>query len=364
MLREFFKNNLETAFIKSLVSSFNMPLIDVVEDGDYIFSDTLYIYKSKIIRCKEGGQGILNSPISDKKASYVIVRDYYFGQEIQNLTYRIVQPNSFYNSQLHRHLGQYLRCLKGVYGIDLMGMYNCFSYELLDDISLQDDGYILNNNNYYKVLAVPIRLNKMYTVAINSKSKVIVKPMFRSLSGYIEVEKETCGALTDTNIQTMKDIRKTMKPMFIGSSSFRQPFSFSVESKNDDLNRLQKDLYLLIQVPKSNNSSVVVLEGDYTNGDSLGFYNYCNEPPFDHLECASNGKVGNTQVVVTGIPVADVTKPLTDIVNQHQEFSVENKDLRSLFMNPSLLRLNDEVSYAYDSDIIQYLVNNVISQFP
>ena len=102
---------------------------------------------------------------------------------------------------------------------------------------------------------------------------------------------------------------------------FSKPFTIKIETKNPELAKLERYLNLYIQIPRINDSSVVVLEGDFT---------------------------GSTKIRIDGF----------------NNFNIYDKGMFSnLFYNSSLLRLNDGKCYAYDSDIIQYLLNNVISTF-
>lgn len=63
--------------------------------------------------------------------------------------------------------------IRDVKGIDLMHLYNCFNYNMVSNLSFEKIGkhqYQIESktNKDYKVIAIPIKFNKTYTIAIDS----------------------------------------------------------------------------------------------------------------------------------------------------------------------------------------------------
>ena len=70
-----------------------------------------------------------------------------------------------------------------------MGAYNCFGQKIEKEITLVNDGgtgYRFEENDFYKVYEVPIKFNKTYTIAIDSPTGIIVKPLLKNSFGFIK----------------------------------------------------------------------------------------------------------------------------------------------------------------------------------
>ena len=308
MLKEFFKNTNSATFIKALISNTNLPTIDTTRRGDYIYADEFYIYKDHIIKCTRTGYLDDDSCEASEKGEYEEKQLFHIGDPVTNLTRTYFQENSYYDTELHRHLGTFLRCLRDTENIDLMGMYNCFTYQIEDEIHLTKNGYTFTHDDFYKVFKVPIKLNTTYTVAIESPTGVIIKPLFWNDLKIIEVD----TVLIDGKKKYV-DGYECLGPIVKGVTSFYQPFTFKVEAVSrylelinntapenpkkaglyeqkagqyvlttdthkqenkpyfkrdtepcEKMHRNEKYLYAFIQVPRKNTSSVVILEGDFT----------------------------------------------------------------------------------------------------
>jgi hypothetical protein len=66
---------------------------------------------------------------------------------------------------------------------------------------------------------------------------------------------------------TERYLSDKLETSFVAKSKtdFNSPFIYTVSHSDESLLLHQKNLYLLIQLPKDNDSSIVVLEGDYTD---------------------------------------------------------------------------------------------------
>ena len=209
-------------------------------------------------------------------AEYEILDDFKFGLSKPNITQTFVSNTSYYDPQTHRFLGEYLRCLRDIYGVDLMGLYNCFDYDMTESFSLSEQGISELSNSTVNVLLVPIKFNKTYTIALDCTFPVYMKAVFFDKELLKDYDGTSFTDMLQDNVQK------------INVMQFGEPITFTV-TNNTELNtqysedspeyaalyqqKLQTDrtlqehekyLYLAIQVPKTNTSSVVVIEGDYS----------------------------------------------------------------------------------------------------
>lgn len=168
-------------------------------------------------------------------------------------------------------------------------------------------------NSDYKIFRIPIKFNTTYTLALDCNYKVSIAPVLLSKNHIInEIEGIS---LTD---ELIKDNIFTYN-----SLSFTQPITLGINTLNKDiadiLQKYEKYLYLLIQVPKENNSSIVLLEGDYTGVETIHVYNSEKLDDLSDLELS--------ELMTTGL---------------------------------SLLQINDNVTYPFADRLIEYLLLGVI----
>lgn len=359
MFQKFFSDTLMSRFVKNLLAKESIPLLDCVTDGEIVIEGCLYIYKQFVIKCITSGKlfvseveelfpsetlypSVMLFPGTGEQPATFKVVSYYDESSSKKFSYSYKSSVHWYDSDTHKHLGNYLRYLRDYKRIDLMPFYNCFSsYELTDiylttpsttklhpdtnlfpDYSLHPgmmrnsvydntkDTYVVGHSNLYRVVAVPIKFGKKYTIAIECPGTLQIRSViYNTKSGMVKVPNTENEYYSDW----IKD-----SYVLKSSTHFEEPFLYSVETENKILYDRQKDLYLLLQMPISNNSSIVVLEGDYTHISSIK----------------------------------------TD-VNSVRKYS--------LYKNLSLLMFNSHESYAFSDRLIEYLLTNVIThqdEFP
>lgn len=150
-MQQFFTDTIESKFIKELLYKSNLPLLTTKSSGDYIVKDFFYIYDGSIIKCTKSGN------IGDD-GEFSIYDDYELGKKYLNLTENHISKYNYYDTDTHEKLGDYLRVLRDVRGIDLMPYYNCFSYKTISgfeissyiDISKYSKYTIVSDDeNYY-----------------------------------------------------------------------------------------------------------------------------------------------------------------------------------------------------------------------
>lgn len=374
-LQEFFNNSLECGFIKNILSNIAIPLYDTISLGDYIVKGGIYAYKTTIIRCTQSGyfyvKGFpaalrINERLKVQNEGLVItdgagdqekgseakweqIAIYTFGKDSTNLTQTFDSKYSYYDSETHKYLGNYLRCIRDIFDINLMPYYNCFSYNILNNVRIyyykdperatkldrglpDDSGWrceIAEDTNY-KYIVVPIKYNKTYSISIDCPSPVIVMPVLYGYNSLISI---------DINGET-KDITNDFfnKMAFVKEFNrldFRKPVKMQVDLDNfvdgvsginqETLYILEDYLYLLIRLPAENKSSIVVLEGDYTS-------TYCKNTI--NMEYADINNVDK------------FTPHSFDMVNQ---------------VVPSLIQVNTGVSYPYSNRLVEYLTTTPIT---
>ena len=269
---------------------------------------------------------VIYSYTNYKKAKYTKISGYQFGQYYPKLTEKFISKYNYYDSDTHYYLGQYLKCIRDLYDLDLMPFYNCFSYKTIKGFHLNVEGVVKSKDDTVKLLAVPIRFNKPYTIAIDSNSQVLLKSVFYNNLGIKKATKAFSiqESLADYNISGETTISKS-------STSFKHPFIYQISNLTDDdeLNELyqrnEKYLYLIIQIANTNNSSLVVLEGDYT------LYNQASVDGNDFHIVSSEGEL-------------------------------TNKQANTMFLSKlSLLKINDNNIYPFSNRLIEYLLHNVIT---
>lgn len=315
MFQEFYKDTLINRFIKRLLRSTKLPLWSLAYDGDHIVRGIKYIYKNSIIRCTKSGN------LVDSGAEYEILEKH-LGFNDQN-TYNYHSKVMYYDSETHIQLGNYLRYLKHQTGLNLLPFYNCYANKTISDLQLVGDAdkkyYINESSSRYKLLAAPVKFGKTYTIALDStvpiSTRVIV---YNADCGMIAKSND---AVTDDTIQYYSDnseLTDTYK-VYV-NSQFHKPFTVTIPTAGDDAQLMQheRNLYLVIQVPADNDSSLAVLEGDYHTAWAKVYSNTGEAPEeeFDNLA----------------------------------------------YRNLALLRFNTHKSYAFSERLVEHLLHNPVTQ--
>ena len=202
------------------------------------------------------------------EATFEFVDYYKFGSNYLNTTHRFISNTSYYDSETHRYLGEYLRCLRDIYDLDLMGMYNCFNYDFADNLSLKIDskgnGIVEGVADKTKLMLVPIKFNKTYTIAIDCSFPILLRSVI-----YDEILLKDSDGLPFVN-------RLQEKVKQVNGTIFKNPIKYQIINEDSELQKFESRLYLAIQIPKNLNSSIVILEGDYSNSNGRKIVNIEN----------------------------------------------------------------------------------------
>ena len=339
MFQTFFTDTLMSKFIKGLLSTTNIPLFKFVKDGDYLYEGQTYIYNHQVIEALTSGnlngssEGILFPsedlypdvdlfPGKGTIPANIRVIAHYNNSDTSKYNYKYKSNISYYDSETHKHLGNYLRFLRDSEGLNLLPYYNCYTYQSIENFSLYRDHNLITYKEYaipeYKEILVPIKFNTTYTIAIECPTEVLMRTIIYSSTGLSRKSPSSEKTFSD-------DLNNTGR--FYPNLQFDKPISYKIECPSLDLLKREKYLYLVIQLPIKNNSSIVVLEGNHTTTHRQNLI---------AQEVQSRTVYGNNY-----IPESKITPILG-----------EN----------SLLTLNTKQIYAFSDRLIEYLLGNVINK--
>ena len=369
MLQEFYKTTVVTKFIKYLLANEAVPLNRIIMDNDVMYKGCLYSYKSDILLCAQTGRfvgekgnlGVVDYlrvredlEVSDTQTMNIYVKNpvtnevswnerpltvtdnvvdvdlyveakYYVVSSFEPFIKQINKTEVFnsncnyYDPATHKALGKYLRYLNCYYGLNLSHLYNCYCGECKTNLqySKSTENVIELESKTKKMLLIPIHFDTEYTIAIDCDVPLYYRAVFYNN-----------GVVKDyTGQDYLHDyINESLNKR--NSSQFIQPWVYKVSLGNaliknpqmvQNLHAYDRYLYMMIEVPASVDSSVVVLEGDYAmDADS-------------------------TTIDVDGV------------------FDMPSKELgRALTSSISLLEKNDGITRPFADKLVQFLLRNTI----
>lgn len=243
--------------IKELLSSFWLPTCAVVpsgtepkkcealaKGGNYIQGNALFLW--------DGFNGRRLSP-------------YKAGDFIPNLTKRLEIRNNYYDSYTHAYLGDFLRYVRDYLGVDLMGLYNCFTWDMpkyVDSLAAGEGRVFSSNDGAYDLYMFPAKFGKEYTFAADWHGRI-----------------EVCACLYDANIvlnQASGDnlnngLAKATYASFSGMRFSRPVLYTGLKEKSPEKYSAGESagkLKLFVKVPRGCESSIVFMEGDWRAASS------------------------------------------------------------------------------------------------
>lgn len=295
MKYNFNDSSIVTSYIKELLHSFNLPILPIATEGTvyyegrpYIDNNNISIYKNN--QLNRFGVFVYNYPYT-------------------NITKKYNINSSVYDIKTHEYLGEYLRFIRDYNHVNLMPLYNCFSDNRLvkiDKTLEYDNGkrFIIDtddNNIYY---SIPVKFNKNYTIAMSSPKNVELACVYYYNNGILERSSE----LKDSYIK-------------LSNISFNNPilYSTSLNISNNPLFtgwNYENSLRLILKTSKTTDSSITILEGDYTK----------------------------TSKTIDGLLLSEV-------------YGVDRFKTSKL----SLLEVDNHKSYPFSDRLVEYLMSNAIS---
>ena len=327
-MQQFYTNTIESKFIKDLIATTPLPTIDTLYKGKWIVPGCYYITDCNIVKANHitDDEAFQFDP-DNFSSQLTIISPYKFDSSYPGLTSTYSSINDGYDSKTHYYLGNYLRCIRDLHDINLMPFYNCYNGEYVTDIfintsttttkAVDDSGNetevtTINHNIIQsdpnvrgkKVISIPVKFGETYSIFIDCSTQVEIMCGFYGNKGYISP--------TQTSAVEIKTENKYASLRY---TSFRDGFTYTTPKPEKSTYPYTRFFRMFIQLPLNTESSIVVLEGDYTTKNT---------------------------VVMDNFP----TK-----VKQNQ----------TLLSDLSLTQIASTVSYAFSDRLIEYLTYNVIT---
>lgn len=382
---KFNNNHIFTGHIKQLLASFNLPTCKVYAKRHRLYKQEHGTESPEIIRSivKDDGtnetltryfpyikdgeiqdyiqfDGLKTSANNPRWVRFWAYQRYERGKKIHNYTKNLKIKNNIYDSYTHEYLGDYLRFLRDYDDLDLLPLYNCFSNRLCTNLLFEcthpiennkdENHFIFNSSNlHYKIFMLPVKLFQDYTIAIDCASPVEI----------------CCGIYG--KYQDQSDLFTTVAHYTYtkyGQMNFNKPILFSkLKELNsfisaDSLIRLaqrEADLKMFIKLPVDNKSTITVLEGNYISWNDR----------ITEFETSSNGYTNchqylNHYIINYNVDYINDKKESISRTISDEEF-YETRDFKPI-TQLQLLMLNTGESYPFSNALVEYLVDNVITQ--
>lgn len=355
-MQTFNSTNIITKFIKELVSTTNILNVPVWLPKTPLISQKVYVADKYIVKAKKDSEitytadkELLSLPSSIHDTEYFeILEPYIEGEDYVGVTTKCSSNTSTYDADTHYHLGQYLRQLRGLHGIDLMPYYNCWDGSRTDKyrITTKSIGNDLCSvladsvsTDGYKLLTVPVKLNQQYTLYLNSDTTI--KYGFAYYDGTNVISSSGDNILVGNS--RVINSSTYSEPILIKSPELNDIYRTYPISINNNRYFLEDYLTLFLQVPTDNSTSVVILEGDYC---------------LNKLIKPQSIKFANSANVEYSGMTTEVTKVVKFIGN-----STNNTlDVDNLITSPSSLTINGvPTTYLFNDRLVEYLLYNVIT---
>ena len=311
---KFNTDNIVVGEIKEILSSFNLPKAAVLKDETTYIPNKIYIKGDKIYRSSLDGSSI--EELKDVT--------YDWGDKLDNITHTLPVTSNIYDIQTHKYLGNYLRWIRDYRGLNLMSMYNCFSNESPANLNevFFDKGNIRrqfsSSDVGHKIFMVPVKIGQVYTIGLNTTRPV------EMVCGYYAHNK----------------LIKVFPNSFMVKRSclFDEVFIYSgAEKLNEDtafedwMYQEEDNLYMFIKLPISYESSIVILEGDFTKNNNV-FINVNGYSEVEYVTSAFN-------------------ETKTDCFYAETPSRLQ------------LLSCRSNYSYPFADKLLQYLFSNVITKY-
>lgn len=397
-MKTFYNNSLFTGYLKQLLHEVNLPnyRIYTKQDREYFEKynkENYTILETKTLKnneqhtryipyIKDGfiqeyvdgkwekrgavGKTSNNENLNANDGAHV--HFYTDGMNILNYTKKLNIKDGVYDSYTHEYLGEYLRFLRDYYNVNLMSLYNCFSDRAATNINLKfsiskkvdsENSEIINcefaDNDLYKLYVVPVKLFKNYTIAIDSAQAVELCCVIydKTLDSRM-----INGKFKDIPGLTYQKIRECSfgSPILYDKLNSADIIRLSRSNNNAELAQSENNLKLLIKLPKNNDSTIVILEGDYRGwNDSMLVHNRSSiidrsEAGKIKINCSEEDNTkGKVWTTLTNNSIINKDKIVDDIPFE----------LRSPLQ---LLRFNTKKQHPYADKLESYLLGNVISE--
>ena len=329
-----------------------------IVDGTKIDKEkTVIQYSDNDWKPYHAAYGSEHSKVHNKNANIHTPKGYAYNLKIRNYTKNLKIQNNVYDSYTHEYLGDYLRFQRDYRNINLMSLYNCFSNTLCPRLNISFDvvaDTINGDNNEvikgytakfdtretnYKIYMIPIKLFQKYTIAIDCFTDVEMCCGFYGKYQY-----------DATYDKIAEDTYKCFNSLLFNKPVLYDPTA-ALKKYLDPRHPLEiaqheTDLKLFIKLPISNKSSIVVLEGDYTEYTPSTIIKY--------------SPAGSKSLISAVTINAENNEYILDINNKSEKYNKNaNADWYDTTMQDSALNItsNDKINskFSYSSDNSLYI---------
>lgn len=272
----------------------------MVEGGYYVYQEKLYyctktglfkgsnktykspLYCSDTVYCNEETvcTDVYLEYGGSRLAEYTVVNLIEEGVPLWGITENFVSTRTDYDCLTHKKLGDYLRFINSQYGLNLMPLYNCFSEYYVEGVDLTTGRLREADTVGYRTALVPIKFNRRYTIAMNSKAPVYMMPVIFD-GKLIRRTGDIEGFVGENEHNTVTKV---------SSFRYKHPVTLDVTNTDPELQPLEKNLYLALQVPTTLDSRITVIEGQYSAHNGIQIY---DEQMF---RCSANKFIDNVMV--------------------------------------------------------------------
>lgn len=325
--------NIIVGYIKQILKSYNLPSIKILKDNEncQICKGTTYLYQNNLLKAVVD-KDYLDGFTYDSN-EFIINDIFKENTPFLNLTHNFEIKNNYYDSYTHEILGDFLRFKKDYYNFDLMSMYNCFSGQTANNLRIKVGDYVFNTEDKSsKIYVVPVRLWKTYKIIYDCDTKIeTVVGLYRDNKQITEVYDGDVNVLEKLYTDTYKKY---------SGIRFNSPVIYDklASLKTDKLiiNK-ESELTLFVKVPVSNMSSFAVIECD---NDEIS----TNVQSHMYFDTDSN-----------------YSKYTNIITNYADENSINN--FNYFYSQNQLSAINDKKNHPFADRLVEYLANNVITEF-
>ena len=326
-MQQFYTNTIESKFIKDLIATTPLPTIDTLYKGKWIVPGCYYINDCNVVRANHitDDEAFQFDP-DTSNSQLALISPYKFSSSYPGFTSTYYSINDGYDSKTHYYLGNYLRCIRDLHDINLMPFYNCYNGEYVTDITIDSTTKTIiqsdPNVRGKKIVSIPVKFGETYSIFIDCSTEVEIMCGFYGNKGYISP--------TQTPAVEIKTENKYVNLRY---TSFRDGFTYTTPKPEKSTYPYTRFFRMFIQLPLNIESSIVVLEGNYTTK--------------------------NIAYSIVEIPLDK--KNEKKLIAAIDTFPTKVKQNQTLLSDLSLTQIAGTVSYAFSDRLIEYLTYNVIT---
>lgn len=338
---KFESDNIIVGYIKNYLHEFNLPLPKIYTPETVPVEGLVYLKGNKIVRYKNG--------------KFLNLSLYTYNEKIINYTSNLKFTGITYDAHTHEYLGEYLRFLRDYKNLNLMSLYNCFSNTYAKNLNLhlnldseEGDEWSANSmDKNYKLICLPVKLDQEYTIAIDSNLPFEV---FCGLYDSFWVDSEKNKKLAEKTYQKIGNNSFSCPKIYskLKELKIKEEGSEEISAEYTYASKQEKVLKLFIKLPASIESSIVILEGRYYSGE------------FSFSPLIQQNKETEQKIDPFRIKYAQSILNFEEMENEKPNYKAysTNDTLRN---RHQLLELNTGISYPFADRLVEYLLENAIT---